>query len=97
MKKIYEKLSPEALTAIDATVTEAAKRLEAVIEPSRSTLAKRYPTFFSLMATFGVAATFLGFEQLLLEFSLLERYPLLIFILGIGILTLTGTLYKKLQ
>ncbi len=97
MKDIYTKVQREAVAKIETTVTEATKKFEAVVEPGRETFAKRYPSLFSMLATFGVAATFLGFEQLLLAFDVLERYPLLIFMLGIGILALTGTLYKKMQ
>ncbi len=97
MKDIYTKVQRETVAKIETTVSEATKKFEAVVEPSRETFAKRYPGLFSMLATFGVAATFLGFEQLLLAFDVLERYPLLIFMLGIGILALTGTLYKKMQ
>ncbi|MFN3692653.1 MAG: hypothetical protein ACK4SL_00965 [Candidatus Paceibacteria bacterium] len=41
--------------------------------------------------------TFVGFEQLPLTADILERHPMLILVLGIAILVLTGTLYKKLS
>lgn len=97
MRNKYHQVSHEAVTTLNSSVREAAKRIDAVVEPGRSGFARRYPTVFSMLVTFGVAATFLGFEQLLLAFDILERYPLLIFMLGIGILALTGTLYKKMQ
>ncbi len=87
----------DVLQSFDDTVEAVTKKLDAVIAPSRTTVAKRYPTLFTLLATFGVAATFLGFEQLLLTFEILERYPLVLFLIGVGILALTGTLYKKLN
>ncbi len=96
MKQKIEQTVSQALDTVDSTVVSTAVRLNRLVEPARTTFAKRYPTLFSLMATMGVAMTFLGVEQVLLASSLLERYPVLILACGIGILALTGTLYKKL-
>lgn len=85
-----------ALDTIDTTVTTTTKKLDDFVAPARTSFASRYPTVFSILATLGVAMTFLGIEQLLLASSLLERYPILILALGVGLLILTGTLYKKL-
>ena len=84
------------LDTLDSTVAVTTRRLDDLVAPTRTSFAKRYPTLFSFLATAGVAMTFLGIEQLLLASSLLERYPVLILALGIGLLAVTGTLYKKL-
>ncbi|MCU0678285.1 MAG: hypothetical protein MUF19_01710 [Candidatus Pacebacteria bacterium] len=96
MKQKIEQRVSQVLDTVDGTVLSTADRLNRLVDPARSTFAKRYPTLFSLLATAGVAMTFLGIEQLLLTSSLLERYPVLILAFGVGILALTGTLYKKL-
>ncbi len=96
MKQKIEQTVSQALDTVDTTVAQTTERLNRIVDPARSTFAKRYPTLFSLVATLGVAMTFLGVEQVLLASSLLERYPILILALGVGLLTLTGTLYKKL-
>lgn len=96
MKQKIEQTVSQALGTVDTTVASTAHQLNRLVDPARSTFAKRYPTAFSLLATLGVVMTFLGVEQLLLASSLLERYPILILACGIGILALTGTLYKKL-
>jgi hypothetical protein len=96
MKQKIEQTVSQALDTVDTTVVGTANRLNRLVDPARSTFAKRYPTLFSLLATLGVAMTFLGVEQVLLASSLLEQYPVLILAIGIGILILTGTLYKKL-
>jgi hypothetical protein len=90
-------ISTKTLDTLDTTVTSTSQQLEQALLPVRESFAARYPTLFSLLATFGVATTFLGFEQLLLSSQLLQQYPLLIFSLGVSILALTGTLYKKLK
>ncbi len=100
MKKITKTVETTVATALDTldtTVVDTTKKLEAFVSPSRENFAKRYPTLFSILATLGVIMTFLGIEQLLLTFAVLEKYPVLILALGIAILTLTGTLYKKLS
>ncbi len=96
MKKVIQKKVFETVDTIDNSVRQATKQLDVLIEPTRSTFAKRYPTLFSLLATLGVVMTFLGVEQLLLASSLLVRYPVLILACGVGLLAVTGTLYKKL-
>jgi hypothetical protein len=96
MKKKFEQTVSQTLDSVDSTVATTTERLHRLVDPARSTFAKRYPTLFSLLATLGVAMTFLGVEQVLLASSLLEQYPVLILAIGIGILALTGTLYKKL-
>jgi hypothetical protein len=96
MKQKIEQTVKQALDTVDTTVVSTAGRLNHLVDPARTTFAKRYPTLFSLLATLGVVMTFLGVEQVLLASSILERYPVLILACGIGILALTGTLYKKL-
>ena len=97
MKETIEKSIYTTLDTIDSTVVAGTKKIDTLVSPTRSTFAKRYPTLFSLLATLGVIMTFLGIEQLLLSSEILERHPLLILALGVAILALTGTLYKKLS
>ncbi len=97
MKETIEKTIYSTLDTIDTTVISGTQKIDTLVSPTRSTFAKRYPTLFSLLATSGVIMTFLGIEQLLLTADILERHPMLILALGIAILALTGTLYKKLS
>ncbi len=75
----------------------AAKVLDEAVSPVRKNFAQRHPTLFALLVTLGASATFLGFEQLLLSATLLQRHPGIILGIGICILAFTGTLYKKLS
>ncbi len=97
IKKSFETTVTSTLDSIDSTVVEATKKIDTLVSPTRSTFAKRYPTLFSLLATLGVIMTFLGIEPLLLTADILEQHPMLILALGVAILALTGTLYKKLS
>jgi len=57
----------------------------------------RFPLLFTLLGTFGLVATFYGFEGLIDQVDLLSENPWLILATGIVVLTFTGSLYKKLQ
>jgi hypothetical protein len=97
MKKMATEVMTQVLDTVDETVVTTSKRLDVLVEPSRSSFAKRYPTIFSFIATLGVAMTFLGVEQLLLASSLLQQHPMIILLLGLGLLFLTGSLYTKFK
>lgn len=72
------------------------KTMDGYVMPVRETIFKRFPVFFSLLVTFGVSATFLGIEQVLLQYEILRDRPELILFVGIAVLVFTGRLYKKL-
>lgn len=82
---------------LETQVDETVRTVDQSIEPVRRTAFSRFPTLFTLLVAFGATATFLGFEKLLEQHELLQRYPWLILFIGLGTLILTGTLYKKLR
>lgn len=57
----------------------------------------RFPVMFVLLSTFGLVATFYGFEKVLDQIPIFIEHPLYILFTGLIILSLTGTLYKKLN
>lgn len=65
-------------------------------EPYRRSVLRRFPVLFSLLVTFGIAATYFGFERIITETSWLGERPWLILSVGLATLALTGKLYKKL-
>jgi uncharacterized integral membrane protein len=71
--------------------------VDSYIAPVRTNILKRFPVMFSLLTTFGLSTTFYGFEKLVDTIAVLSNNPILMLILGMGILALTGTLYKKLS
>jgi hypothetical protein len=58
---------------------------------------EKYPLVFTLLGTFGLVATFYGFERVIDRIDVFKDNPYIL--LGTGIITLvvTGSLYKKLQ
>lgn len=57
----------------------------------------RFPILFVLISSYGLVATFYGFEKVIDQIAFFERHPLMILALGIITLILTGSLYKKLN
>lgn len=57
----------------------------------------RYPLVFVLLSTFGLVATFYGFEKVIDNVSYFAKNPHMVLVSGIAILIFTGTLYKKLS
>jgi hypothetical protein len=92
-----KRFTQTAINTIDSTVTRATSEVDTYINPLRSSVLKRFPIVFSLLTTFGVATTFLGFEKIVSDISFLDEHPVVMLILGISILAVTGTLYKKLS
>ncbi len=86
----------ETIETVESVADAVAKTTDQIVRPYRASFSKRYPSIFLVAVTFGVAATFFGFERIIGQVSFLDRNPLLILLLGLGVLVLTGTLYKKL-
>jgi hypothetical protein len=87
------------------SVFEAPKKLKNAVghNPMTDKLAKtkqgafeRFPLFFTLMAAFGLVATTDGFSRLMQKVPMLANNPYITLIVGLVILSITGTLYKKL-
>jgi hypothetical protein len=62
----------------------------------RDSVFKRFPLLFTLLGTFGLVATFYGFQHIIIEIPLLANNPYITLATGLIVLILTGTLYKKL-
>jgi hypothetical protein len=63
---------------------------------SRSVFEK-YPLLFSLLGTFGIVCVLYGFEAILDEFPIMKEKPLIPLMVGVLVLVITGSLYKRLQ
>lgn len=84
------------VTAAEKGVKSVEKNVEMLASPARKTLLIRFPILFAVLVTIGVSMTLLGLEQVLLSVPFLYDHPLVMFLIGVGILVLTGKLYKKL-
>ena len=58
---------------------------------------KRYPVTFGILILLGAIAVHEGLKRLLKDLGLLDINPWYLIIAGLLILTITGTLYKKLE
>ncbi len=103
LQKIHSKIkrlfSGRAIDPLDTTelmARYAEQTVDIYAQPVRKTIIKRFPVMFSLLVTFGVVTTFLGLEQIILQYDVLQNSPRLIFGIGVSVLVFTGTLYKKL-
>lgn len=84
------------LNTVDSVVDGVERRVGSFVAPMRKSAFERFPTLFTLLATLGVVATMRGLDLLLQAVPRIYNSPLLILTIGIGILIVTGTLYKKL-
>ena len=57
----------------------------------------RYPVIFALVVIVGATLMSQGIKGLLFEIPFLNNSPLMMFLSGIIVLIITGTLYKKLD
>ena len=81
---------------IEKEILKAPKQIENIITKQRKAVFTRFPLLFTLLGTFGLVATFYGFERLMDQLGLSDN-PIILLLVGIGILIFTGTLYKRLQ
>jgi len=57
----------------------------------------RYPLIFAFLVIFGAIMISKGIEESLLKVSLFKNDPMVMTFIGMTILIITGTLYKKLD
>lgn len=67
-----------------------------IVAPVRHTLVKRFPVTSVLLIAFGVSATATGAELLFVRVPLFREHPLVLLLLGLGVLVLMGKLHQKL-
>ena len=90
------KLVDETSATLSQAVQKTEEHFEEVVAPVRKNVIKRFPVIFLLLVSLGFTATISGLEQLLLKINFLQSNPAVMLIIGIALLILTGTLYKKL-
>lgn len=76
--------------------TKAEEHLADKIIEKRIQAERRFPLIVTLAATFGFVCVLYGFEKMIDNIQFFVDHPSTLFVLGLIILTVTGTLYKKL-
>lgn len=77
-------------------LTETEKAVVQKLAQKKQNVLDRFPLLFTLLGTFGLVATFYGFEHLIDKSEILNENPLILLGVGVTTLVFTGTLYKKL-
>ena len=86
----------DQLKKVSEKVQTAQGEFERIVERPRKSL-ERFPTIFLLLTTAGVVMVLFGFERLFSVIPFFNNNPILMIILGLGILIFTGQLFKKLN
>jgi len=80
------------------------KKVEEITSKANETFGKkgrsvfdRYPLAFALLVIVGATLMGQGVKELLIQTPLFKDRPLTMFLVGIAILIITGSLYKKLD
>jgi hypothetical protein len=89
-------VAEQTLDTLAYVVKSTESTIDQTVAPARKSILKRFPIIFLLAVTFGFTATVVGIEQILIQFEVLQKHPSLILCIGILILIMTGTAYKKL-
>jgi hypothetical protein len=77
--------------------TEVEEKILHKLTEQRDLTARKFPLGFGLAASFGLVATFYGFEGLINRIDLLNNNPWMVLVVGVVILVITGTAYRKLN
>jgi len=73
------------------------RTIRQMLDRRRKAAFSRFPLLFTLLGSFGLVATFYGFERLIDQVPLFVENPVILLATGVGVLVVTGTIYKKLQ
>lgn len=86
----------DSVTTKASTIKDKEVQVLHTLDQRRQNAVQRFPLIFTLMAAFGLVATFYGFEHLIDKIDPLADNPFILLVVGITTLAITGTLYKKL-
>lgn len=78
-------------------LTETERKIVRKLIYERQKASDKHPLIFTLLASFGLVATFYGFERVIDRIDLFVNNPYILLGFGISTLVVTGTLYSKLR
>jgi len=78
-------------------VEEVSNKVNKLMASRADGVLKRYPITFGLLLLLGVIGLHEGLKGLLKNFGLLDINPWFLILAGLIILTITGSLYNKLE
>jgi hypothetical protein len=89
-------MNTDQLSSTTHAIKDKETRVVQSLDKRRENAAQRFPLLFTLLGSFGLVATFYGFEGIINRIDLLANHPFILLGTGVGVLVATGTLYKKL-
>jgi hypothetical protein len=78
-------------------VEELTSKINRLFSEKGKSVFSRYPLTFALLVVFGVSMVSEGIKDLLQKIDFLQNQPFMMLLLGMIVLIITGTLYKKLD
>ena len=78
-------------------IEELTSKINQIFAEKSKNVFARYPLTFALLILFGVTMVTQGVKDLLMEINFLKNNPFVMLGIGLLILIITGTLYKKLK
>ena len=77
--------------------TEAEIRFIKKLDEQRIKAENKMPLLTALLVTFGFVSVLYGFEKMIDRVDFFVNYPYVLLIVGLIILAITGSIYKKLN
>ena len=77
--------------------THAEEKLIEKIVEKRVKVQDKFPILITLLGTFGFVSVLYGFEKMIDNIDFFVSHPIVLFVTGLVILAITGSLYKKLD
>jgi len=89
----------EKIISVDVLkhVEDLSNKMNKMMASRTEAVFSRYPVTFGILILFGAIALHEGLKGLMKDFGLLDLNPWYLLTAGLAILTITGTLYKKLE
>lgn len=72
-------------------------KVNQLMSSKNESFVRKYPLTFALLALFGVVAVSEGIKGILEKIGLFQNQPLFLLVVGLVILTILGSLFKKLN
>lgn len=93
IQKQTEKIIEEEIKNLE----KVSQSLSDKIRSTRDSAFSRFPLIFLFLSTFGLVATYYGFEKVIDQVPFFNDNPHMVLITGLAILFGTGAFYKKLS
>lgn len=77
-------------------ILQKEKAVVQILDQQRKRLSQKYPLVFTMLASFGLVATFYGFEHIIDGIDILADNPIIMLVTGVLALAISGQLYKRL-